>query len=285
MNCFFGNLPYHFAELKIRSGMSSYFEGKVFLVTGASSGIGRSLAEELSDRGATVGVIARRKEFLRDLKNSVSHPEKMIVLPADVTSESELKKALEEFRKKVHSVDGFIHNAGVTMRALAAETDLKVFRDIMNTNYYPLVYLYRSLEKDLRQTNGHVVAVSSIQGKFATQYRSGYAASKHAVQAFMDSIRLENSESGIHVLTVSPGFVKTDISIKAFSADGSPHGILDEGQKRGLEPGIVSRQILKAIESRKRDLYPAGFKEKFGLFLSRFSPEILDRILLKSRVT
>ncbi|TGK18164.1 SDR family oxidoreductase [Leptospira fluminis] len=265
--------------------MSSYFEGKVFLVTGASSGIGRSLAEELSDRGATVGVIARRKEFLRDLKNSVSHPEKMIVLPADVTSESELKKALEEFRKKVHSVDGFIHNAGVTMRALAAETDLKVFRDIMNTNYYPLVYLYRSLEKDLRQTNGHVVAVSSIQGKFATQYRSGYAASKHAVQAFMDSIRLENSESGIHVLTVSPGFVKTDISIKAFSADGSPHGILDEGQKRGLEPGIVSRQILKAIESRKRDLYPAGFKEKFGLFLSRFSPEILDRILLKSRVT
>ncbi|WP_040911299.1 SDR family oxidoreductase [Leptospira broomii] len=265
--------------------MSLYFKDKVFLVTGASSGIGRSLAKELSKAGAVVGVVARRKDALKELKASVPNSDQMIILPADVTSETELKRVVEEFRKRVKRVDGFIHNAGVSMRALASEADFKVFRNLIETNYYPLVLLYKLLESDLRQTDGHVVAVSSIQGKFATQYRSGYAASKHAVQAFMDSIRLENAESGVHVLTVSPGFVKTDISVKALSADGSPHGIMDEGQKKGMEPDTVAKIVLKGIEARKRDLYPAGFKEKFGLFLSRFAPKTLDKLLLKSRVT
>ncbi len=265
--------------------MASFFQDKVFLVTGASSGLGKSLALELEKKGAIVGVLARRKEVLKELKSEANNPDKIILLVGDVTSEAELKRSVDEFRKKVKRIDGFIHNAGVSMRALAAEAELKVFHSLMDTNYFPLVILYKLLESDLRQTDGHVIAISSVQGKFATQYRSGYAASKHAVQAFMDSIRLENAKSGIHVMTVSPGFVKTDISVKALSADGSPHGIMDEGQKNGIRPEKVAKMILKGIEKRKRELIPSKLKEKFGLFLNRFFPRILDRILLKTRVT
>ncbi|MGJ4745951.1 SDR family oxidoreductase [Leptospira sp. SA-E8] len=265
--------------------MGSFFQDKVFLVTGASSGIGRALALELEKQGAYVAVIARRKEALKELKNSASHSDKIFILQADITSESELKKAVEEFKKKFKRVDGFIHNAGISMRGTAAETDVKVFRTIMDTNYFPLVILYSLLEADLRQSEGHVVAVSSFLGKFATQYRSGYAASKHAIQAFMDSIRLENNKTGIHVMTASPGIVKTDISVKALSGDGTPHGIMDEKQKRGQNPHTVAKKILKGMEKRKREVYPSKISEKIGLLLSKVSPKTLDKILLKTRVT
>ncbi|PJZ69899.1 short chain dehydrogenase [Leptospira perolatii] len=265
--------------------MNPFFENKAFLVTGASSGIGKAIAIELANSGATVGVIARRKENLKELKSLVKDPNLIIILPADVSAESEVKKVVEEFKKKAKRVDGLIHNAGVSMRALASEADMKVFRNLMDINYFPLVHFYKLLESDLKQSDGHLVAVSSIQGKFATQFRSGYAASKHAIQGFMDSVRLENAKTGMHVLTVCPGFVKTEISIKALSADGSPHGIMDEGQKKGLETNKVAKKILKAIEKRKRDLYPAGLKEKFALLLSKFAPKTLDKVLLKTRVT
>lgn len=283
MICFFTVLTYsstYFTDF----GMGSFFQDKVFLVTGASSGIGRALALELEKQGAYVAVIARRKEALKELKNSASDPDKIFVLQADVMSESELKRAVDEFRKKFKRVDGFIHSAGVSMRGTAAETELKVFHILMDTNYFPLVILYGLLEADLRQSEGHVVAVSSLLGKFSTQYRSGYAASKHAVQAFMDSIRLENDKTGIHVMTVFPGIVKTDISIKALSEDGSPHGIMDEKQKRGLNPHTVAKKILKGIEKRKREIFPSKFGEKIDLILSKISPKTLDKKLLKTKV-
>ncbi|TGL54189.1 SDR family NAD(P)-dependent oxidoreductase [Leptospira wolffii] len=265
--------------------MNSFFQDKVFLVTGASSGIGRALSSELEKKGAIVGVIARRKEALKELKSKAIRPENILVFPTDISSESELKKSVEEFRKKVKRIDGVIHSAGVSMRALAGEAELKVFRALMDTNYFPLVLLYKLLEADLCQCDGHFVAISSVQGKFATQFRSGYAASKHAIQAFMDSVRLENAKTGLHIMTVSPGFVKTEISVKALSGDGTPHGIMDEGQRNGILPEKVAKMILKGMENRKRELVPSRLKEKFALFLNRFFPRTLDKILLKTRVT
>lgn len=265
--------------------MSSFFQDKVFLVTGASSGIGRALALELEKNGATVGILARRKEILKELREAANRPDHLILLPCDVSSDSELKKAVEEFRKKTKRIDGVIHSAGISMRATADEAELKIFHQLMDTNYFPLVVLYKLLEGDLKQSDGHFVAISSVQGKFATQYRSGYAASKHAVQGFMDSIRLENAKTGLHIMTVSPGFVKTEISIKALSGDGTPHGIMDEGQKTGIPPEKVAKMILRGMENRRRELFPSRWKEKFALFLNRFFPRTLDRFLLKTRVT
>ncbi|WP_032917918.1 SDR family NAD(P)-dependent oxidoreductase [Leptospira santarosai] len=265
--------------------MTSFFLEKSFLVTGASSGIGKALVLELNRNGAVVGAVARRKELLKELKNEVRFPEKVVSLPGDVSDSAQLKKIAEKFRKKVRRIDGMIHSAGISMRGLAKETDIKVYENLMNINFYPLIHLFRLLESELRQNQGHFIAVSSLQGRFATQYRSGYAASKHAVQAFMDSIRLETSESGMHVMTVSPGYVKTDISLKALSGDGSAYGIMDEGIKNGLSTEKVASIILKAIESRKRDVYPSQFREMLAYWISRFSPSLLDKLLRKARVT
>ncbi|MDV6234240.1 SDR family NAD(P)-dependent oxidoreductase [Leptospira ellisii] len=265
--------------------MTSFFLEKSFLVTGASSGIGKALVLELNRRGAYVGASARRKDLLKDLKNEAVYPDKIIPLPGDVSDLSYLKKTAEEFRKKVRRIDGLIHSAGISMRALAKETDIKVYESLMNVNFFALVNLYRILESDLRQNQGHFVAVSSLQGRFATQYRSGYAASKHAVQAFMDSVRLESFESGMHVMTVSPGYVRTDISIKALASDGSAYGIMDEGIKNGLSAEKVAVKILKGIETKKRDVYPSQMRELLAFWISRISPSLLDKLLYKARVT
>ncbi|XDD50462.1 SDR family NAD(P)-dependent oxidoreductase [Leptospira sp. WS92.C1] len=265
--------------------MTSFFLEKSFLVTGASSGIGKALVLELIRRGAIVGALARRKELLKELKSEAQFPDKVVSLPGDVSDFSQLKKITEEFRKKVRRIDGMIHSAGISMRALAKETDIKVYESLMKVNFFALVNLYKLLEFELRQNQGHFVAVSSLQGRFATQYRSGYAASKHAVQAFMDSIRLESFESGIHVMTVSPGYVKTDISVKALASDGSAYGIMDEGIKKGLSTDTVAVRILKGIESGKRDVYPSQLRELFAFWISRFSPTLLDKLLNRARVT
>lgn len=255
------------------------------MVTGASSGIGKALVLELNKKGAIVGALARRKELLKELKNESAYPDKIIPLPGDVSDSSQLKKITEDFRKKVRRIDGIIHSAGISMRALARETEMKVYESLMDVNFYPLVNLFRLCEAELRQNQGHFVAVSSLQGRFATQYRSGYAASKHAVQAFMDSVRLETFDSGMHVMTVSPGYVKTDISVKALSSDGSAYGIMDEGIKNGLSTEVVAHRILKAIESGRRDCYPSQFRELFAFWISRLSPSLLDKLLRRARVT
>ncbi|EMJ57319.1 KR domain protein [Leptospira interrogans serovar Valbuzzi str. Duyster] len=141
----------------------SFFLEKSFLVTGASSGIGRALVLELNRNGAAVGAIARRKELLKELKSEAKFPDKIISFPGDVSDLSQLKKITEEFRKKVRRIDGMIHSAGISMRGLAKETDIKVYENLMNINFYPLVHLFKLLESELRQNQGHFIAVSSLQ--------------------------------------------------------------------------------------------------------------------------
>lgn len=267
--------------------MSSYFSGKNFLITGASSGIGKSIADALLDQGAHVALMARRKEKLEALRDARDGAERsrVLITPGDVSNEGDCNNAVETATKTFGSLHGVIHNAGISQRSLAAETDAKVFREIIEVDYLSAVYLYRASFPALRSTRGHFVGISSMQGLFSTQYRSGYAAAKHALQGFLDSIRLEEDEFGVHVMTVSPGFVQTDISLHARSADGSAHGVMDERIANGLLPEDVAHQILAGIAGRKRDVFPSGRLEKFALFLSKWWPTRLDKMLLKSKVT
>ena len=121
-------------------------------------------------------------------------------------------------------------------------------------------------------------------GLYSTQFRSGYAAAKHAAQGWIDSVRIECVNDGIHFLTVSPGFVNTDVSRNALTAEGSLHGQKDAKVASGLAPETVARDILRAIQKRQRDIFPAGFQEKLALVLSKFAPGLLDKILAKSEV-
>ena len=263
--------------------MSSYFEGKVFLVTGASSGIGKALALELNRRGAKVAMMARRKEKLEEIQ-SESGAESLLVSPGDVSVETDCRRVVENALKTFGGLDGLIHNAGVSQRSLAAESKVEIYHSLMGINFFSMVYLFKYARESIVERKGHIVSVSSMMGKYSTQLRSGYAASKHALVGYMDSIRLELSPEGVHVMTSIPGFVNTDIAINSLGGDGRKHGIRDSLNAAGLPPLKVARDILSGMEARKREIISAGFTEKLGLFLSKQAPGLLDRMLLKRPV-
>lgn len=202
----------------------------------------------------------------------------------DVTREEDCKAAIDLAVSNIGKLDGIIHSAGVSMRAMAAETDIQVYRDIMEVNFFSMLYFFKHGQEHVIKTKGHIAAVSSMMGRYSTQERSGYNASKHALQGYMDSVRLEIMEKGVHVMVISPGFVQTDVSLNALAADGSPYGKMDAALAGGLSPEQTAEIILDGIEDRKRDVFPAGLKERLGLFLSKWAPSTLDRILLKSQV-
>jgi short-subunit dehydrogenase len=154
----------------------------------------------------------------------------------------------------------------------------------LKINFFSMVRLHKLCMPHLAQTKGHLVAVSSMMGRFSTQQRSGYTASKHALQGFMDSVRLEVTQDGVHVMVVSPGFVRTEGSVSALTADGTPYGKMDAALAAGRAPEDVAEGTLAAIEERRRDYFPAGPRERFGFWLSRHAPSTLDRILLRSEV-
>lgn len=264
--------------------MDTFFKDKVFLVTGASSGIGKAVAECLSGLGCNLVIMARTKKKLAELQKELGGSKRTVVSAGDVSKEADCKKAVSAAIAEFSQLDGIIHSAGITMRALAEETKVSVYKQIMETNFYSLLYLFKHGIKHIKEQKGHFVAISSVQGKFSTQIRSGYAASKHAVQGFMDSIRLEVIRDGVHAMTVSPGYVRTDISINAMTADGSAHNLMDKAQENGLPPEKVAREIARGIVKGKRDIFPSGFRERFALYLSQKAPSLLDRILLKAAV-
>jgi len=204
--------------------------------------------------------------------------------PGDVTSKEDCEAVVAKAVESFGGLDGLIHNAGVTMRAVAIDTEMDVYRRLMEINFFSMVRLYQLSLPHLARSSGHLVAVSSMMGRFSTQERSGYTASKHALQGFMDSVRLEVTQHGVHVMVVSPGFVRTEGSVSALTGDGTRYGKMDEAMAAGLAPQRVAEGILAAIEKRRRDFFPAGPREKFGLWLSRHAPSALDRILLRSDV-
>ncbi len=262
--------------------MNHSFEDKSFIVTGASAGIGRSIAKALNQKGSNVTIMARRKSMLEELSKEAERG--FLVCQGDVTTEMDRKNAIQATLDTFGKLDGLIHNAGYGMRALAAEANVQVYRELMEVNFFSMLLFYQQALPHIEKTQGHIVAVSSMMGRYSTQERSGYNASKHALQGFMDCIRLETMDKGIHVMVVSPGFVKTTGTMNALMADGTRYGKVDEALDAGIPVEKAAEMILSGIQKRKRDVYPAGRKEMIGLMLSKWAPGLLDRILLKTRI-
>jgi NAD(P)-dependent dehydrogenase (short-subunit alcohol dehydrogenase family) len=223
--------------------------------------------------------MARTADALDALAADSGHPERLVPFTGDVTSEADCLAAVDTALARYGGLDGLVHSAGVSMRGLVGETRPEVFRSLMEVNYFSTVMLVKAALPPLRQRKGHVVAISSITGYVSPPQRSGYAASKHAVQAFMDALRLEEHDRGVHVLTVCPGYVRTNISLNALAADGSRHARMDASTGEGLAPEAVAAEVLDAIVHRKREIYPAGWMEKLSLVLKRVAPPLLDQLL------
>ncbi|MFT6782050.1 MAG: short-subunit dehydrogenase, partial [Saprospiraceae bacterium] len=238
----------------------SYFKNKVVWITGASSGIGRALAIEFSNQDATCILSARSKDGLEETNRLTSNPEQNIILPLDVTDEQKVEFAVQEIIK-LGGVNILINNAGVSQRSTVEKTEMSVYRSLMEVNYFSVVRLTKSILPDMiAKGQGSIVTISSIAGKVGPPYRAGYAASKHALHGFFDSMRAETSHKGIHTLVVCPGYINTPIAHNALAGDGQKYNKRDTENANGLEPDDLAKKILKAIERKKAEVYFGKFE-------------------------
>jgi dehydrogenase/reductase SDR family protein 7B len=258
----------------------------IIWITGASSGIGEALAYEACRRGAKVIISARRESVQNEVKSKCSHPENVKVLALDLEKTEELTSKVEEAQKLFGKVDILVNNGGLSQRSLTRDTGLDVDERLMKINYIGSVGLTKAaLPEMLKRGSGHIVTVSSMVGKFGTPMRSSYAATKHALHGFMDSLRAEEARNGLVVTMVCPGFVATDVSKNALTADGSAQGTMDAQTATGIRPAAFVKKMADAIENDVPEIAIAGLKEKFGLFLTRFFPGLFRKMIQKTAVT
>jgi short-subunit dehydrogenase len=260
--------------------MASKFHNKVVWITGASSGIGEATAYEFAKAGAKLVLSARRKEELERVKNKTGLlPENVLVLPLDMTDIESLSGKVNDVLEYFGSIDVLFNNAGISQRGSVSASKFDVYRSIMELNFFGVIALTQAvLPVMLRQKSGNIAVTSSISGKLGTPLRSGYCASKHALHGFFDSLRSEIWRENVHVTLICPGYIRTEISTKAVSADGSPHGRMDENQAKGMLAEKCATKIFSAIKANREEVYMGGV-EVLGIYLKRFFPRILSRIL------
>ncbi len=252
--------------------MAKRFQNQVFWITGASSGIGEALAWLANAEGAKVVLSARRESELERVKNGSKHPENCLVLPLDLTDMDSFPAALAQVEEHWGPVDVLINNGGISQRGKVWETDLSVHRRIMEINYFGAVALTRLLLPGMvERKSGHVVGISSLSGKFGWHMRGAYAASKHALDGFLESAWLELHLHNVHTTIVSPGRIKTNISYNALTADGTQHGQLDPGQEKGLPADLCAKKILHAVERKKAEVV-IGQADRIMYWLKRWWP-------------
>jgi short-subunit dehydrogenase len=257
---------------------NTFLKGKRVWITGASSGIGRALAIEINRQGGHCILSARSEENLLATKALTDNKSAITILPFDVTDEAAVDAAYAVLRKE-GPIDILINNAGVSQRSTTEDTALSVYRSLMEINYFSVVKLTKTVLPDMLERNsGSIVTISSIAGKVGPPYRSGYAASKHALHGFFESMRSEVSHRGLHVLVVCPGYINTPLALNALDAEGGKYNKLDKENAEGLDPGDLAKRIVRAIANKKNEVYFGKF-EVNAIRLKRFWPGLLTKLL------
>jgi short-subunit dehydrogenase len=263
--------------------------GKVIWITGASSGIGEALTYALAKRGNRLILSARRTEELERVKNNCAgtDPKDIHILPLDLGEINQLKERTEEAIRVFGHIDVLINNGGISQRSLAKDTSLEVDRRLMEVDYFGTIALTKYLIPHfIQQQAGHYVVVTSVTGKVGTPYRSGYSAAKHALHGFFDALRAElwKESKSIYVTIAGPGWIRTNVSINALTGDGTPNRTMDPTTARGIDPKVLAGKMIKAIERKKNEVFIAGTKETLALYLKRFFPGLLSKIIRNAAV-
>jgi short-subunit dehydrogenase len=246
------------------------FRDKVVWVTGASSGIGEAVAVAFSREGAKVILSSRNAAELERVRAACAGDGHRVV-PLDLTH--------PESFPVVGDVDILVHAGGVSQRSLAADTDLATDRAIMELNFFGTVALTKAvLPSMLARKSGHIVPISSVVGYVGTPLRSTYAASKHALHGFFDSLRAEVAKDGIVVTIICPGYVRTNVSRNALTGNGTPLGTMDSTHDHAMLPEECARRIVDAVAKRKQEVVIGG-KEIWAVPLKRFFPRLVSRMV------
>jgi len=256
-----------------------FFKGKVAVVTGGSDGIGRALVELLLNSGAKVATCGRSNDKLYQLQMEYTGKPLHIEV-ADVSKEHDCAHFIQSTLKTFGKIDLLINNAGISMRALFQETELQTIRNVMDINFWGTVYCTKFALPSILEQKGTVVGVSSIAGYRGLPGRSGYSASKYAVQGWMEALRTELLHSGVNVMWVCPGFTTSNIRNVALNSSAKPQGESPMDESKMMSAEECAFHILKAVENRKRTLV-LTFTGKRTVFMNKFFPGLADKMAYK----
>jgi short-subunit dehydrogenase len=259
--------------------MSYFFKDKVVVVTGGTEGIGKALVEKLLIEGAKVATCGRNQDKVYRVQSEFpSYPLHAVI--ADVSIENDCRRFIESTIKVFGGIDVLINNAGVSMRGLMKDTSVDVIERVMQINFFGTVYCTKHALNSLLERKGTIVGVSSIAGYRGLPGRSGYSASKFALQGWLEALRTELMDDGVNVMWVCPGFTASNIRNAALNESGHAQGEspLDEGSLMTAEE--CADEILKAIRKNKRTLV-LTFNGKRTVFLNKFFPSLADKLVKK----
>jgi len=253
---------------------------KTVIITGASSGIGKALSIEFARRGANVILAARQYVALCKLAETLEKEYKIksLAVQCDVSVEEDCAQLIKQTLVTFGKIDVLVNNAGISMRALFKDADLKVLKTLMDVNFWGMVYCTKYAIPELLKTKGSIVGVSSIAGYKGLPGRTGYSASKFAMNGFLDALRVENLKTGVHVLTACPGFTASNIRNTALAKDGSQQGESTLNEEKMMSADEVASIIVDGVENRARTLIMTG-QGKLTVTLSKFIPGLLDKLV------
>lgn len=259
--------------------MSTYFKDKVVVVTGGTDGIGKALVDALIKMEAKVATCGRNHDKLYNLHSEYpsAHLHTMV---ADVSNENDCRRFMETTINVFGGIDILINNAGVSMRALLKEANTEVIQKVMDINFYGTVYCTKYALDSIIARKGTIVGVSSIAGYRGLPGRSGYSASKFAVQGWLEAIKTELMDDGVHVMWVCPGFTASNIRNAALNKEGSSHGETPMDESKMMTAEDCAGYILKAIRKKKRTLV-LTFIGKRTVFMQKFFPKLADKLAYK----
>ena len=259
-------------------------KNKVIWITGASSGIGEAMAIEAAGQGAKLVLTARREAELQRVRMACPAPDQVAVLPLDLT-DFDADQAATQAAAFFGPIDVLVNNAGISQRSTVLETEMAVYRRIFELDFFACIALSKAVLPDmLARQSGQLVTISSVVGYVGTPLRSGYAAAKHALHGFYDALRAEVWRSGVQVTLICPGFIKTNVSLNAITGDGGSHGLMDDGQLRGMAPEECARQVWAAVAAGQEEAF-IGTKEALFVRLKRHFPSLMSYAIKRAKVT
>jgi dehydrogenase/reductase SDR family protein 7B len=254
---------------------------KIIIITGGSSGIGKALATKFGSEGAKLVITGRKKDQLESTADELkSNGFTVTTVVADASVEADCARVVDTAIREYGRIDVLINNAGISMRALFEDLQVEVFRKVMEVNFYGLVYTAKYALPHILRSQGSIVGISSVNGKRATPARSAYSASKFAMIGFLESLRSEVMDRGVHVLTVCPGFTASNIRKSALTATGRVTGETPMDETEMMSAEDVADHVYHALVRRKRDV-TLTLQGKLAVWLNVFFPGWMDRKALE----
>lgn len=256
-------------------------KNKVVIITGGSSGIGKAMAEKFGREGSRILITGRNQQELTKTVTELQQQGITIAgFQADVSVEEDNRKMAEEAIRLYGTIDILINNAGISMRALFSEVDLKVVKQVMDINFYGVLYATKYCLPEITKNKGSVIGISSIAGFRGLPGRTGYSSSKFALNGFLEVLRTELLKTGVHVLTACPGFTASNIRKRSLTKDGSQQGESPRAEEKMMTSEECAHHIYQATLKRKRTLVLTT-QGKLAVFLNKWLPSLADKMVYK----